>query len=170
MIGDYFTKFVHTVSIENQEAETVARAFVENFVSIFGVPMQVHTDQGANFESNLFKEICKILDIDKTRTTVMRPQSDGMAERYMRTLVNMLASFVSVHQKDWDHYVPLLMMAYRSSVHETTGISPCQMMFGREVNLPIDLILGKPENKTESVKSTVDYARELEAALADVNS
>ncbi|VDI79030.1 Hypothetical predicted protein [Mytilus galloprovincialis] len=76
VIGDYFTKFVHAIPIVNQEAQTVARAFIENFVTIFGVPMQLHTDQGANFEARVFQELCKVLDIDKTRTTVMRPQSD----------------------------------------------------------------------------------------------
>jgi hypothetical protein len=70
------------------------------------------------------------LDIDKTRTTVMRPQSDGMAERYMRTIKDMLSSFVGTRQKDWDKYIPLIMMAYRLSVNETTGVTPCRMMFG----------------------------------------
>ena len=87
--------------MRNQEADT--RKLVDSFITIFGIPMQIHTDQGANFESQLFKELCKLLDIDKTRTTVMRPQSDGMAERYMRTIENMLPSFISDHQKDWDN-------------------------------------------------------------------
>ena len=75
--------------MRNQEADNVAKKLIENFITIFGVPMQIHTDQGTNFESNLFKALCKYLDIDKTRTTVMRPQSDGMAERYMRTIEDM---------------------------------------------------------------------------------
>jgi len=169
LISDYFTKFVHSIPMENQDAETVARTFVDHFVTLFGVPRQVHTDQGANFESNLFRKICNILDIDKTRTTVMRPQSDGMVELYMRTLVNMLSSFVSNHQRDWDQYVPLLMMAYRSAVHETTGVSPCQMMFGREINLPVDLVFGKPVNDYDSTKSTIDYAYELETVLNEIH-
>lgn len=140
VIGDYFTKFIHAIPIRNQEEETVTRSFVDNFITIFSVPMQVHTDKGANFESRLFRELCRILDIVKTRTTVMRPQSDGMVERFMRTIENMLSSFVSVHQKDWDQYVSL-MMAYRSLKHETTGVTPCKMMFGREINFPVDLTL-----------------------------
>jgi len=169
VIGDYFTKFVHSIPMKNQDAETVARTFVDHFVTLFGVPRQVHTDQGANFESNLFRKICNILDIDKSRTTVMRPQSDGMVELYMRTLVNMLSSFVSNHQRDWDQYVPLLMMAYRSAVHETTGVSPCQMMLGREINLPVDLVFGKPLNDYDATKSTIDYAYELETVLNEIH-
>lgn len=171
VIGDYFTKFIHAIAIRNQEAQTVARSFVDKFITIFGVPMQVHTDQGANFESRLFRELCKILDIGKTRTTVMRPQSDGMVERLMRTIENMLSSFVSVHQKVWDQYVPLIMMAYCSSKHETTGVTPCQIMFGREINLPVDLVLGRPLNKLDGLnhKPSADYFHELEQALVLVH-
>lgn len=170
VIGDYFTKFVHAIPIVNQEAQTVARAFIENFVTIFGVPMQLHTDQGANFEARVFQELCKVLDIDKTRTTVMRPQSDGMAERYMRTVVNMLASFVSEHQRDWDQYIPLVMMAYRSSEHETTGVTPCQMMFGREINLPVDLVMGRPFKESDgSNPQPDDYLDKLEQAIGRVH-
>jgi transposase InsO family protein len=97
--------------MRNQEADNVAKKLIENFITIFGVPMQIHTDQGTNFESNLFKALCKYLDIDKTRTTVMRPQSDGMAKRYMRTIEDMLSSFVGTRQNDWDKYIPLIMMA-----------------------------------------------------------
>ena len=62
-----------------------------------------------------------------------------MVERLNATIENMLASFVSENQKDWDEYVFLLMMAYRA-VHETTKVSPYEMMFGRTINLPIDLV------------------------------
>ena len=48
VIGDYFTKFVHVVPMRNQEADNVAKKLIENFITIFGVPMQIHTDQGTN--------------------------------------------------------------------------------------------------------------------------
>ena len=107
----------------NQETLTVANVVVQEFVSRFGVPRQLHTDQGRNFEVRLFQEMCLILEIEKTRTTPLRPQSDGMVERFNRTLEAMLAKFVDDDQRDWDPYLPLLVMAYLSSVHETTGFS-----------------------------------------------
>jgi hypothetical protein len=57
----------------------------------------------------------------------------------------MLSAFVSKHQRDWDDYIYLLMLAYRSAEHESLGTSPCSMLFGREINLPIYLVLGRPE-------------------------
>ena len=133
VVGDYFTKWTEAIPLENLEAKTVARALIDNFITKFGVPLFIHTDQGASFESQLFQEMCQVLGIKKTRTTKARPQSDGMIERANRTILNMLSAFVSEHQKDWDEYVPLVMMAYRSSVHESTGTSACKMTFGHEI-------------------------------------
>ncbi|PIK54590.1 hypothetical protein BSL78_08521 [Apostichopus japonicus] len=136
-VADYFTKWTEAYAIPNQEAVTVARVFVEQFVLRFGVPLQLHTDQGRNFESNLFKELAQLLGIDKTRTTAFHPQSDGMVERFNRTLEAMLSAVVSENQRDWDEWLPHVTMAYRSSVHETTGETPSVMMLGREMNLQL---------------------------------
>ena len=153
VISDDFTKWTESYPMPNQEAETVANVVVREFISRFGVPRQLHTDQGWNFESKFFQEVCRIMEIDKTRTTPLRPQSDGMVEQFNRTLEAMLSKFVDGNQKDWDLYLPLLMMAYRSSVHESTGFSPNEMMLGREVLLPLDLVIGQAEltgnSKTE---------------------
>jgi transposase InsO family protein len=132
--------------VRDQEASSVAKAFV---VSIFGVPLELHTDQGSNFESALFKEMCDILGIQKTRTTSLHPQSDGMVKRGNRTISHMLSSFVSDNQRDWDERINLLMLAYRSSVHETTNVTPNEMMFSRQVTLPIELMYGKPAPNEE---------------------
>ena len=74
--------------------------FVREFVSRFGVPLQLHSDQGRNFESVLFNDVCNLLGVDKTRTTALHPQSDGMVERFNRTLENQLAVFVGKYQQD----------------------------------------------------------------------
>jgi hypothetical protein len=86
-----------------------------------------------------------MLEINKSRTTAYHPQSDGLVERMNRTLEAMLAMFTSNSQRDWDEYLPYVMMAYRSAVQDTTGYSPNQMMLGRETELPIDILIGHPE-------------------------
>ena len=70
---------------------------------------------------NFSQEMCVLLDIDKTRTTPYWPRSDGMVERFNRTLENMLFHYVSSNQKNWDQKLPFMMMAYRSTVHDSTG-------------------------------------------------
>ena len=77
-----------------------------------------------------------------------------------------MAIFVEHHQKVWDDHVPLLMMSYRSDLHESTKQTLAKLMFGREVNLPLDLLFGRPPN--EKVKSLDDYVEMLEKRLENV--
>lgn len=105
---------------------------VEEVITRLGVPDTIHSDQGRQYESELFQETCKLLDIQKTHTTPYHPQSDGMVERFNRTLTTMLSAFVNEHHSDWDVHLPYVMMAYRSSIQETTGMTPNMLMLGRE--------------------------------------
>ncbi|VEN42942.1 unnamed protein product [Callosobruchus maculatus] len=85
VVIDYFSKWVEAYALPNQEAATVADALVKDWICRFGVPLELHSDQGRNFESALFQNVCKTLGIRKTRTTALHPQSDGMVERMNRT-------------------------------------------------------------------------------------
>ena len=119
-----------------------------SYVCWYGVPVQLHTDlwtEGRNFESKLIEEMCKILEMNKTRTSPYHPQSDGMVERFNRTLETMLAKYMSKNHEDWDGHLQLVMLAYRSSVHETTKQTPFFMSFGREVRLPVEVMFGGSE-------------------------
>ena len=110
----------------------------------FGVPDVLHTDQGRNFESALLKEVCQLLGVVKTRTTPYHPQSDGLVERFNRTLLNLLSMAASDNERDWGLHIPMVMMAYRTSVQESTGCTPFYLMFGREGRLPADVMFCLP--------------------------
>lgn len=101
----------------------------------------------------------------------MHPQSDGMVERLNRTLEDVLSKFVSNHQRDWDQHIPLALMAYRSSVHESTGFSPSMLMFGREIELPIDLLYGPhPEKQGNLIGSEGSYLWNLTQTLWSIHN
>ena len=89
----YFIKWVEAYPLVNQEAVTVAEVLIREFISRFGVPLSLilHFDQGRNFESAVFSEMCKLLRVAKTRTTLLNPQSDGMVEHFNRTLEAQLS-------------------------------------------------------------------------------
>ncbi|KFM56688.1 Retrovirus-related Pol polyprotein from transposon 412, partial [Stegodyphus mimosarum] len=157
---DYFTKWPEAYPIPDQEAVTVAEMMIQHWISRFGVPLQLHSDQGRNFTSAVVKELCKLLGIDKTQTTPLHPQSDGMVERFNRTILNNLSLVVSRNQQDWDKKLPLFLLAYRSAVHETTGYSPSQMLFGRDLRLPCDLLFGRPPDAPSSPE---EYIQDLQA-------
>jgi transposase InsO family protein len=143
-VSDYFSKWTECFPMCNMEAETVARLIVEQVIVRFGVPYSIHSDQGTQYESRLFKETCKLLGIKKTRTTPYHPKSDGMAERFDKTLASMLRAYIDEHQRDWDTHLPYLMMAYRSAEHEATGCTPNSLMIGREVAAPLDIMYEMP--------------------------
>ena len=140
VVSDYFTRWTEAFPMPNTEARTVAKILVEQVITRFGVPYTIHSDQGRQYESELFKEMCSLLQIEKTHTTPYHPQSDGMVERFNRTLEAMLSSVVNKNHTDWDEQLPYLMMAYRSAEHDTTGYSPNYLMLGREATTPLDLV------------------------------
>ena len=144
VVMDYFTKWPEAYALPNHEAETVAEVLVDQFFTRFGVPGELHSDQGREFESQVFQECCQLLGLRKTRTTPLRPQSDRMVERFNRTLTQVLATYCAEGQTNWDCRLPALLMAYRSAEHEATSYTPARLMLGRELQLPVDLATGRP--------------------------
>ncbi|KAG7472997.1 Retrovirus-related Pol poly from transposon, partial [Solea senegalensis] len=160
---DYFTKWPEAYAIPDQEAEaeTVADALVEGMFSRFGTAGTIHSDQGRNFESRVFAAMCERLDMHKTRTTPLHPQSDGLVERFNRTLGQQLAILTAEHQRDWDVHLPLILLAYRSAVQDSTACTPALLMLGRELRTPAELAFGVPPEAPDAVPGP-DYARKLQ--------
>ncbi len=169
VVVDHFTRWTEALPLSNHRAETIAHAVVREVFCRFGSPYVIHTDQGADFESELFKEMCKLLNITKTRTSPYRPQSDGMPERFNRTLLSLLSMFVSQCGSDWEDHLPYAMAAYRSSVHSTTGYSPNFMVFARELPLPLDVTFGPPPDQVKSV-CRVEFVQQLQAGLLNAHN
>lgn len=141
---DHFTKWVELFPMRNQEAATVAKIIVDRVICVHGCPLQILTDQGPNFESNLFQELCRLLAIDKIRTTAYQPSTNGNIERFHATMHSMIAKWVSQNQRNWDQTLPAVAFAYRTSVQESTGFTPFFLMHGREARIPADLVYGLP--------------------------
>jgi hypothetical protein len=121
-----------------------------NFFARFGLPCQLHSDQGRNFESQLMKELCLITGIHRTRTTPFHPRSDGLTERANRTILQMLRTSTADSPDNWPHLIPAVLAAHRMTPHAMTGVtSPNMAMLGREVLLPCALIATPPQEPTE---------------------
>ena len=161
VLTDYFTKYVEIYPIQNQEASTIASVLTKEFFSRFGVPNFLHSDQGTQFESKLFQEICSLLGIEKTRTTPFHPQSDGQSERNIKTLSRMIA-MTTKEQENWDEYLPFLSMAYRATPQDSTGLTPNFLMFGRELSMLVDVMIGLPQDQP---MSELDYVKRLQKKL-----
>ena len=94
------------------------------------MPSSLHSDQDANLTSNLISSLSQILGIVQTLTSAYHPQGNAQVERFNCTLEAMLAKTISDNQKDWDQYIPKLMFAYRTAIHESTGYTPFYVTFG----------------------------------------
>jgi len=135
------------------------------FFARFGLPRQLHSDQGRNLESSLVKELCTLTGVYKTRTTPFHPRSDGLTERANRTILQMLRITTSQHPTEWPSKIPAILSAYRMTEHSTTHVSPNRAMLGREVLLPATLIAAPPEEIEPSVAYIMFVSRRTSGML-----
>jgi hypothetical protein len=162
IITDYFSKWVEALPVPNMEATTVANVLVNCVISRYGVPGELHSDQGKNFDSQLIKNLCARLGIVKTRTAPYRPQSDGQTERFNRTILDALSKLCHSHN-DWDVFTPLVCLYYRASVHSSTGVTPALLMLGKEIRLPVDIAFPPVQEKCDDTYE--GHAEKLEKSL-----
>ena len=148
-VMNYFTKWAQAYSIRDHRATMVARVFLENCSTRLELPEETVSDQGPEFEGELFTELCKFFNINKLRTSPYRPSTNGIVERYHRTLNQKLGKVESDTQWDLDLNVPAAAAAYRASKHVVTVFTPNFTMLGREARAPVDIVLGTPAREEE---------------------
>ena len=137
-IIDHFSRYLVMVPLKNQTAETVAKKLNRKYISIFGVPNIVLTDQGTNFLSNLMSDICKLYDITKLRTVAYWPQGNGRCERVHRTIKKMLSHYVNDTHTNWRKILPYIVAAYNNRPHSGVNKSPHEIVFGRKMKTPFN--------------------------------
>jgi hypothetical protein len=125
----------------------VVEVLITSFFCCFGVPWEVHSDQGCNFESRLTQEVLQCLKMSKMHMTPQHPQLDSMAVCYIKMVKEHIRKVVASHKRDWDARLPIFLLAYRASTHDTTGSIPPSLVFGRELRLPCNLMFGAHPNK-----------------------
>ena len=140
LIGDHFTKWYAAILLPGQTAATTSDALLESQICRLGCPYNIHTDRGTKIESQLFANLLRNLELGKTRTTAFHPQSNSVIEQMNRTLLNMLAKCIDEDETKWSVKFSYVLMAYRSSVHESTGFTPHYFVLGHEISLPLDLL------------------------------
>jgi transposase InsO family protein len=162
VVTDTFTKFTEAYALRNIEAKTVAKKLVEEWICRYGTMSIIHSDQGRQFESRLFSEVCKLLGIHKTRTTPWRPKANGQVERFNRTLGALLCIYCQEETKYWDKHLPFITSAYRAAKHESTGHTPNMMVFGREARMPLSLLVGNAAERVSASPVTgEEYVNQL---------
>ncbi|KAJ8010185.1 hypothetical protein DPEC_G00072360 [Dallia pectoralis] len=140
VITDHFTRMAQAFSCKDQTAKQVARVLWDRYFCVFGFPERIHSDQGANFESQLISELLQVSGVRKSHTTPYHPMGNGSVERFNRTLGGMIRALTPGEKADWPRRLQTLTFMYNCAAHETTGYPPFYLMFGRVPRLPVDVL------------------------------
>ena len=165
-VTDLFTKWVEAFPLKETSSATLSNVMVDEVVCRFGVPTSIHSDQGANFCSEVINTMCKVLGIERSQTSAYHPQGNGQIERFNRTMEAMLSKVVQANQKNWDQHLPKVLFAYRTAIHESTKFTPFHLIYGRSPTLPIDVYLGRT-NSYEGFSGYPECVREVHKVLGD---
>ena len=161
-IIDRFSRWLEAIPLPETSAQTVADAFLHNWVGRFGVPRTLTTDRGSNFQSNLFKKLLKSLGIVHISTTSYHPCANGLIERPHRRIKEALKAHSA--NSSWYEVLPFILLQMRTTPREDSDCSPSQTTFGHPLRLPIDLVI-----PTQAMDIDVSqYTRSLLKHMANV--
>ena len=133
---DRFTRWPEAIPLSTITAESVAKAFVTNWIARFGVPSVITTDRGAQFESALFASLTQLLGTNRIRTTAYHPIANGLVERFHRQLKSSLKA--QADPTHWSDRLPLVLLGIRTAVKTDLGHSVAERVYGTTLCLPGD--------------------------------
>ena len=162
---DYVTKWPEVFPTADQSTLTIAKLLVEEIIPRHGVPKELLSDRGPAFLSKVICDVYRLLGVHKLNTSAYHPRTDGLVERFNRTLTNMLAKTVEQGGKDWDIRLPFVLFAYRSSLQSSTRESPLFLLYGRDPQLPTGVLTYPPA--AHRVVDVDDYKSRLSVYIAD---
>ncbi len=133
------TRYPAAYPLRSITTRSVVKA-LSQFISIFGIPKVIQSDQGTNFTSNMFQEVLRQLCIKHNRSTAYHPESQGALERFHQTLKSLLRAYCTELKGDWEEGLPWLLLAAREVVQESLGFSPNQLVFGHCIRGPLGVL------------------------------
>ncbi|KAI2646544.1 Transposon Tf2-8 polyprotein [Labeo rohita] len=156
---------MHHMRIVIDSVGPLEKSRAGNGTSWVGIPEEILMDQGTYFTSWLMGQLNRQLGI---RTSPYHPQTDGLVKRFNQTLKNMLRKFVADTGRDWDKWLPFVLFAYREVPYASSGFFPFELLYGWQVQGPLDLLRKSWEegsaDKTEE-RSIVQYVLEMRDCL-----
>ena len=159
---DYLSKWPEVYPVKDRKAETVAHCLLD-LVWKHGVPSRIVHDRAAEFLSEVLQETAQLIGLTQLPTSGGHPQTDGLVERFNRTLKQVLAKVVTQKGRDWDELLGPVLLAYRTTPHSSTGEAPFYLVHGRDARLPTVLDFNTPIVRYPIVAT--EYAKELSSEL-----
>ena len=167
-VVDFATRYPEAVALKNISTTAVAEALVSIFARV-GIPEEILSDQGTQFTSDLMKEVGRLLSVKQLTTTPYHPQCNGLVERFNGTLKTMLRRMCTERPKDWDRYIDALLFAYREAPQESLGFAPFELLYGRSVIGPLQILrqLWTKEQADPNTRTTYQYVVDLRNRLQE---
>ena len=163
-IIDSFTRFLRVYPLRKNRAVDTARELV-NLVNEFGkVPKVISTDRGSHFTGEVFKELCRFLNIKQSLHCAWRPESSGILERQHRTLKNALFIVSKELEQPWPYIVGQVVSAINAAPNQATKCSPFYAMYGRHFSLDLPSV-----NKTPPAENALSHGMIIGSQLARVH-
>ena len=165
-IVDRFSRWTEAIPLKDITTASIVDNFLLHWVARYGIPRTITTDRGAQFESQIWKELLNSLGTKKIRTTAYHPQSNGLVERFNKRLKEALRAHADLNGSTWLEKLPHIMLAIRTAVRDDTMVSPAQILYGMEPTLPSDLLM--PYERREDI-NVGDYTKDLKRAMRFVD-
>ena len=140
VVVDRLSKMTHAIPNKtNDSAEDCAKLFVDKIYCSHGLPLEIISDRDTKFTSDFWKELMRLLNVKQGMSTSYHPRTDGQTERMNRTLEEVLRSFISPDQSNWDDLLPLVEFAINNSINVATGSTPFLMNYGQTPITPASM-------------------------------
>ena len=162
-VVDYATRYPEAVPLTGIDTEKVAEALLSIYSRV-GFPEEVLSDLGSQFTSAMMREVSRLISVRQLTTSPYHPICNGLVERFNGTLKLILKRLSSERPRDWDRYLPAVLFAYREVPQESTGFSPFELLYGRNVRGPMNLLKElwvKDRDPDEEVVNSYHYVLDL---------
>ena len=160
VITDYLTKWTEAKALREATAEKVVEYLYRDIICRHGCPKIILSDRGLHFDNKMVEGLCMKFKIKHHMSSPYHPQTNGLVERFNRTLCEALAK-VSEEENRWDEHIEPVLFAYRTNKHSTTKQTPFYMMYGREATLPTDEIEQNNEETNDEKKNILSRIHDI---------
>ncbi len=162
VITDHLTKYPWCAPMKGKTAGEVAKNLLQ-FISQFGPPGSILSDQGTEFVNQVIETLCAALCVERQVTSAYHPETNGLVERFNGTLITALRKAAEKFPQDWPEFLPWVLMAYRGRVHSSTGFQPYELVYGKKMKWWSD----KPQEEIQD-KDLVEESLMMKEKLEEI--